>query len=125
MVDFSSLVLTPCQDAFGKPVTVTPKASQPFGQPYPARGIWTVEHLDVPLEDGGTLSSRTLKLGIRLAEFSFSPRQGDWISTVACELPLTYWQGEFQAGANIDFLIDDLHPDGQGGAELILKRVQS
>jgi hypothetical protein len=124
MVDFSGLVLAPAVAVFGKPVTVTPKASQPLAEPYGANGIWTVEQFDVPLDDGGMLSSRRLKLGIRLADFTFAPKQGDWISIAACELPLAYWQGEFEPGANIDLVVDDFQPDGQGGATLILKRVK-
>jgi hypothetical protein len=124
MVDFSGLVLSPNIAVFGKSVTVTPKTSQPLAQPYAANGIWTVEQFDVPLDDGGMLSSQRLKLGIRLADFAFAPKQGDWISTAASDLPLAYWQGEFEPGANLDLVVDDFQPDGQGGATLILKRVK-
>jgi hypothetical protein len=124
-MDFSRLVLGPNISVFGKRVTVTPKASQPNAAPYCVKGIWEVVHVDLVTEDGGNLSSKTLKLGIRLSDFSFAPKKGDWISTPACDLPLVYWQGEFEPGSIIDFLIDDIRPDGQGGATLLLKRVVS
>ena len=122
--DFSRLVLGPSIRAFGRPVTVTPKASQPNAAPYPACGIWTIQVQDVALDDGAVLSTRRLELGIRLRDFQFAPKQGDWISTCAHELPLAYWEGEFDPRANIDLLVDDFRPDGQGGAVLVLKRVK-
>jgi hypothetical protein len=122
-VDFSELVLAPAIATFGKRVTIIPKASQPYAAPYCANGIWTVTQVDLMTEDGGTLSNRTLKFGIRLADFTFVPKKGDWITTPVCELPLGYWEGEFEPNSNIDLVIDDFQPDGQGGATLVLKRV--
>jgi hypothetical protein len=122
-IDFADLVLMPAMTVFSYPVTITPKVSQPNAAPYPARGIWTVTELDVIAEDGGVLSNRTLKFGIALNDFTFAPKQGDWITALAGQLPLGYWQDEFLVGATVDFIIDDVRPDGQGGATLVLKRV--
>lgn len=124
MMNFSSLVLSPAMSVFGSPVTASPIASQPLAAPYSGRGVWTVTNITVMTEDGGNLSSRNIKLGIRLAEWpSPPPSQGDWISTVASYVPLPYWQGILQPTDTLDFVVDDVLPDGQGGAELILKRV--
>lgn len=121
-IDFSALVLAPNLAIFGKSVTVTPKSSQPFAAPYAATGIWTMEHVDVSLEDGSVVSSSRLKFGIRLADFTAVPKQGDWITAAVTDLPLGYWQGDLDPTSAIDLEVADFHPDGQGGATLILKR---
>jgi hypothetical protein len=123
MIDFSALVLAPCMEVFAKPVTVTPTKSQPLAAPYDARGIWHVDNVKIVTEDGGTFSNRTIKLSVLMADFTATPAQGDWISTEAKHLPLAYWQGDIDPNSNIDFVIDDQSPDGQGGASLILKRI--
>lgn len=121
-VDFSRLVLKPAMDTFARRFTVTPVKSDPFGAPYCARGIWTITQADLVLDDGSTMSSRTLKLGIRLCDFPQSPKQGDWITTPVRELPLSYWQGDLDPTADIDLEIVDNQPDGQGGSTLVCKR---
>jgi hypothetical protein len=124
-IDFSSLVLAPAMATFGRPVLITPLRSRPTAAPYPARGIWTVESISIVTEDGGNLSSIKLTFGIRLADFTVAPKQGDWISTTAGNLPLAYWQGDIDPNANVDFIVDDFTPDGQGKAQLIVKRIKS
>lgn len=118
-VDFSGLVLAPAMDAFAKPVTFAPTASQPSVAAFPARGVWSVRHLDVPLDGEGSLSARTLMLGIRLAEFATQPLQGDSV-TITTDDQVTI--PGVAIGTPVNFLIDDVQPDGQGGATLILKR---
>jgi hypothetical protein len=109
---------------FGRPVTVTPLKSQPLAPPYLNRGIWTVTSVDILTEDGGTLSSISLKLGIRLADFVTPPAAGDWFSSLASDLPLAYWQSRVINGnSTVDFIVDVMTPDGQGGAVLTLKMV--
>lgn len=121
-MDFSSLVLAPAMSVFGKPVSILPIASRPLGPSYGARGVWTVSAVSIITEDGGTLSNRSLKFGIRLGEFPAPPKQGDWVSTLVHHLPLGYWEGDIDPNANIDFMVDDVQPDGQGGVTLTLKR---
>lgn len=122
-IDFSRLVLKPAVRTFGKPVRVLPKESQPFAEPYDAHGIWTITQVDIVTEDGGILSNRSLKFGIRLEDFPVPPKQGDLIMSRVCDLPLGYWQGTFEPHSNIDLEITDFQPDGQGGATLIMTRV--
>lgn len=121
-VDFDALVLGPCMTAFSKPIVVMPTKSQRNAPPYGASGIWTITDLDLVLENGENFSNRTLKFGIRLSDYVVAPKQGDTITTSVKYLPLSYWQGDFDPGANIDFLVDDVRADGQGGATLVLKR---
>lgn len=123
-VDFSSLVLAPAMATFAKPVTVTPNASQPNAAPYTARGIWTVQNTSIIGESGNVFSTVNLKLGIRIADYPAAiPAQNDWISSAASDLPLGYWQGQIDPTSVIDFLIDNVTPDGQGGIVLDVKRV--
>jgi hypothetical protein len=121
--DFSGLVLAPAMAAFALPVTITPLVSQKNAAPYAAQGIWTITDLDLVLEDGEAFSNRTLKFGIRLSDYVVAPKQGDWVTSAVKYLPLTYWQGDFDPTSDIDLIVDDVRPDGQGGATLILKRV--
>jgi hypothetical protein len=123
-IDFSSLVLAPAMATFANPVLVTPLASQPNAAPYSARGIWSVQETTIIGEASNTFSTVNITFGIRWAEYpATAPSQGDWISTPAKRLPLGYWQGQIDPEAVIDFVIDDVTPDGQGGAKLWLKRV--
>lgn len=123
-VDFSKLVLAPAMATFAKPVTVTPTASQPNAASYPARGIWTVQNTTIMGESGNVFSTVNLKFGIRFADYPATlPAQGDVITTTAANLPLGYWQGQIDPNAGIDFVIDDVTPDGQGGAVIGVRRV--
>lgn len=123
-VDFSKLVLAPAMATFAKPVTVTPLASQPNAAPYPARGIWSVMSTNILGESGNVFSTVNLKFGIRFADYPIDiPAQGDYISSAASNLPLGYWQGQIDPTTAIDFIIDNVTPDGQGGATIDVKRV--
>lgn len=123
-IDFSALVLAPAMATFAKPVTITPLASQPLAAPYCARGIWSVISTTIIGEMGNPFSTVNLKFGIRWADYpAAAPAQGDWITVAAKDLPLGYWEGQIDPNAAIDFIIDNVTPDGQGGAEMIVKRV--
>lgn len=123
-IDFSSLVLAPAMATFANPVLITPIVSQPNAAPYTARGIWSVYETTIIGEMNNAFSTVNLKIGIRWADFTAAtPVQGDWISTPAKNLPLGYWEGQIDPNANIDFIIDDVTPDGQGGAKLTVKRI--
>lgn len=124
-VDFNSLVLGPCMDAFQKSCTVTPTKSQPMAAPYAARGVFTVDNITVPMDDGGTLSSRVLKYGIKLDEFTVPPLQYDTLTFKVSDLPMGYLKDVLNPAATVDFLVDSDQPDGQGGTTLILKRKPS
>ena len=123
MVDFSALVLGPNMSVFGKPILVTPTTSQPNAIPYPARGVWAVSSSSIMTEAGNMLSTFGLKLSIKMDEFVVPPAQGDWITVAAADLPLGYWQGTLLPNANLDFEVDDITPDGQGAAVLVLSRI--
>jgi len=122
-VDFSSLVLAPAMSIFSRVVTISPVKSRPNEAAYQARGVWKVDNVDIILENGGRFSNRTITLGIRLAEFTVAPVEGDGVSTEVSQLPLGYWQANVDLTFPINFVIDDAFPDGQGGCLLALKRI--
>lgn len=103
-LDFAALVLVPAMATFAQPVTVTPIVSQPGVAAYLARGVYALKPVDIALEGGGLISTQQRMLGIRLADFSTPPAQLDQIA-----MP----QGTF--------VIADIKPDGQGGADLWLR----
>ena len=120
VMDFDRLVLNPCQNSFGKPLTIDPLASIPGASPYTARGIWTVKVVDVILDDGSQLTTRTLEIDVRLSELPILPMQGDQITIIADV------QSEFvgvQIGSPILFQVDDVRIDSGGAAKLLVKRV--
>lgn len=121
-IDFSSLVLGPCMDSFAKEVSITPVKSQPTAAPYDARGVWTVDNINVMTENDTAFSTRTLKFGIKLDEFTVSPEQGDYLSIKAKDLPMGYLRDALDPNAMVSFVVDNDQPDGQGGTVLILKR---
>jgi hypothetical protein len=119
-MNFDALVLGPAQNSFSKPLTISPLASIPGTTPYVARGIWTVRVVDVILDDGSQLTTRTLEIDVRLSELPVLPMQGDQITIVADV------QSEFSGvsiGSPILLQIDDVRLDSGGAAKLLVKRV--
>ncbi|MGS0625946.1 head-tail joining protein [Ralstonia sp. VS2407] len=111
MIDFAALALGPGIVAFGRPVTVTPLASTPPKPPFDTSGVWSKRNVDVPLIEGGSVNTVTITLGIRLSDWAVMPVQGMAISVPAAG----FYPDEGM------FWIDDVDPDGQGGAMLTLK----
>lgn len=112
MIDFAALALGPGIAAFGRPVTVTPLPAQPPVAPFQATGIWTVRNTNVEVMGGETVNTVDITLGIRLSDWALPPRPRMQVRVPAAgSLPDegTLW-------------IDDIDPDGQGGATLTLKR---
>jgi hypothetical protein len=110
---------------FGKPLIVTPTKSNPNAAEYTVSGIFTITSVSIPTDDGGFMSSVSLKCGVRMADFAVPVVQGDWITVAVGDLPLGYWQGTIDPTIDLDFSIFDSTPDGQGGMLLTLKRVTS
>ena len=106
MIDWGALVLSPVMDVFAQPIVVTPTVSQPSVQPYPAQGVFKAEEASIPLEDGEIVATTVYTLGIRLSDY-----------------PIPIVPEDQLAVAGFTFAIDQLHPDGQGGATLTLKRL--
>jgi hypothetical protein len=103
VIDFD-LVLAPAMAAFAQSITLTPTVSQPGAPAYAARGVFDFKAVEIPLDDGTFHSTNQPTLGIRLADYAVAPKQGDLLS-----MP----QGNYQ--------IADVVPDGQGGADLLLR----
>ena len=70
------------------------------------RGIFDANHTSIGIHDGVTYSTVAPMLGIRLADFQSSLVQRD----------------RFEI-ENVLYEVLDIKPDGQGGAELTLRRV--
>lgn len=103
-IDWNALVLGPCEDTFGVPVTITPVKSMPGAPAYAARGIWTSRTVEIPMDDGTVIRSNNMDVGIRISEFPACPIKGDGVQI---------------NGAN--YTIYDVQIDGQGGAKLVVK----
>ena len=107
MIDFAALVLGPAMAVFGQAITVTPTRSQPGAAAYAARGVYASKPVAIPIEGTDDVHQTVQPtLGIRLADFATVPVQGDGIAMAG--------------GA---FVIFNVIPDGQGGADLVLRSV--
>lgn len=101
-VDFDRLVLAPCMRHLGR---VDVQYTAPQGQAVGRRGIFSREHQIALDGDNAAHSADVPMLGIRLSEWDPAPVQGGTIVVPG--------QGQFQ--------VFDVQPDGEGGAELILR----
>lgn len=107
MIDFDSLVLGPCMDAFAEPVVYQPAIGVPFqvtavfDQAYRPVDSLSIEGID-PMH---VTASRPC-LGVRLSAFPVQPDQADLVTVRGVQ----YWVQEVLA-------------DGQGGARLTLNVV--
>lgn len=82
-VNFSKLVYLPMQDMFGRPITVTPLASQPGKAAYGARGIYNTVPVDVMGSDGSVFSDQRTIIDILEEEFAVLPMKLDRIDVPA------------------------------------------
>jgi hypothetical protein len=119
-MNFSDLVLGPCMNAFGVPITVAPVKSMPGQRIYgsqpdkPLRGVWSSKPVVIETSTGYHSTNQPI-LGIRLADFDAIGKayieQGDFLSL----------DGDV---AGISWEVVDIKPDGQGGAEMELRLVR-
>lgn len=107
VIDFDRLVLAPLMSVFGKPIVVTPTASQPGVSPYLARGDLRIQNIDMPLQDG-IMSVQVITIGLRKADFLVFVQPGDGLNV-----------------AGVDYIVDDTDDDPQGHSIITLKRVQA
>lgn len=89
---------------FSDPIAFTPAASQPGAAPFLARGVFAVKQVTVKT-DQGEFTDQQPTLGIRLADYPVPPKQGDNLLRTGM-----VWN------------VYDVQPDGQGGADLVLKQ---
>lgn len=107
MIDFDALVLAPAMLVFGEPATFLPDG----GPAAEVSGVFEAAHKLVEVDPGDNsnytvgVSSTAPALGIRLQDFPSAPEQGDGLRV-----------------RGLDYVIIDIHPDGHGGAHLILQR---
>lgn len=100
-VDFDKLVNKPLSRIFGQTVAYTPPSG---GDPVSASGVWWKAHQTVETDGESNFSSTAPTLGIRLSEWPVAPIQ--------------YGQVEVDGQS---YKIEEVQPDGEGGAKLILK----
>lgn len=77
-INFSTAVYLPCQETFGRPITVVPLASRPGTKPYVSRGHYDTRAVEVLTGDGPLADQETV-LYIREVEFEVVPAQRDQI----------------------------------------------
>lgn len=113
-VDFSTMVYLPAFDAFARPVTIFPIASQPGAPSYSARGIYDTRPADVIAEDNSIYSDQQTILDIREAEFAILPVQFDRVT-----IPV-----DVDAGPGVgDFEVADADTNGGGETTLLLRKI--
>jgi hypothetical protein len=111
-IDFASNVYAKAQDIFGRPITVTPLASQPGNPAYQARGIYSTEPQDDLAEEGTVFSDQRTVVDILEKEFPIPILQGDHIS-----IPAT---GAIPAAG--DFFVIEVKSIDGGETSLALRR---
>lgn len=116
-VNWSQNLYLPCQNVFGRPVTITPVKSQPGAPAYQARGIYNTVDIDVQTEDGAILSDQRTILDIRLAEYAIHPIQEDLIDIPDDPVSGVPAEGQFD--------VQDVDDNGGGEYTLTLRRVKS
>lgn len=103
-LDFAGLVLRPAMMAFSRAVVAT----APGGDPFTARGDFRNEAAEVETVEGYHSTTEPV-LRVRLA---------DWTDPPVQDMTLVI------AGVDgVAFTIDDVQPDGEGGARLLLKKI--
>jgi hypothetical protein len=114
-LDMSSLVKVWAIDVFGRPVIVTPIASQPGVGAYQRRGYLGYKDLEVLLDDGTALVTQQAYLDIRERDFAVLPRQRDQINIPADGL--TEARGLFEVVSSTD--------DGGGMINLVIRKFEA
>ena len=99
-------VLEACKRTFGAEVFHTPAAG---GGPHSRTGIFNDKYLAVDVQTGFMVSTSQPNLGIKLADWTPAPLQGD---TLTIDANAT---GDFET-----YKVQTIEPDGEGGATLLL-----
>jgi hypothetical protein len=114
-VNFSTNLYSPEQDQFGRPIMVTPIASQPSGGSYQNRGIYDSGPINILLDDGSIFSDQRTIVDICAAEYPVPPQQQDQIS-----IPYDPASGLPDLGS---FEITNVIDNGGGELTLELKKI--
>ena len=114
-VNFSIAVYLPCQELFGRPVTITPVASQPGAPAYTNRGIFGTGPVNVDMEDASVFSDQDTILDIRDDEYPVLPEQGDTVDIDEDPTSLRHREGKF--------IVSNRWYNGGGEITLQLKKI--
>lgn len=110
-IDLDALVNGPVQDLFAEAVTYAPLVSAPQREPFATRGTFDRDHEvifeEIAKSENNAPGHSTFApvLGVRLAELDLEPKQGDEVTI-----------------RGIVYRVWDVHGDGDGWADLILKK---
>lgn len=115
-VNMSIAVYLPCQELFGRPVTVNPKASIPGGSAYQNRGIFDSGPVSIDGEDASIISDQDSILDIRDDDYSTLPEQGDEIEIDEDPASLRHREGVF--------MVANRWYNGGGEITLQLKKIR-
>ena len=105
------------QNAFGRPITVNPVASQPGQLSYPARGIYNSGLQNYLLEDASLMAEQQTIIDVEADEFTVPPAQNDIIT-----IPAEPVSGLAALG---DFQVTSATHNGAGEITLQLKKIVS
>ncbi len=100
-IDWDGNVLAPLFDIFGQAVTYAPAA----GASFPITGVFDEAYREVDLAGGMAVTTDMPVMGVRLAEFTVPPAQGDTLTVDSL---------------NWVFIVKECRPDGHGYAKLML-----
>jgi hypothetical protein len=116
-VNFSVALYDIEQDTYGRPITVSPIASQPGGGSYQGRGIYDSGPINILLDDGSIFADQRTIVDIRGDEYAVPPQQQDQIS-----IPYDPLSGLADLGS---FEITNVIDNGGGELTLELKKIVS
>ena len=112
-INFSQDVYAHTYAVFARPVTFTPKVSQPAQPAYVGRGIYTTQPTDIEMESTAIFSDAVTILDVLESEFVVVPLQGD-------ELFIPEHIGIPAAG---NFEVFDVDTNGGGETTLALRKI--
>jgi len=112
VIDFKTLVDGPVLDQFAQPVTIERTRSAPGTPAVAARGIFDADH-DLVMDEvaqsetnAAGHSTRAPVIAVSTHQLGFEPEQGDHVVI-----------------GSVRYRVWDIHPDGDGWADLILRKV--
>ncbi|SRR6266478_2822335 len=113
-INTSQQVYVYSYNTFGRPVTFTPKMSQPTALAFLGRGIYSTQPIDVLAEDNSTFSDTRTILDVLEQEFLVVPITGDLLNIPASN------EGMPALG---DFEVIETKSNGGGETSLSLRKI--
>jgi hypothetical protein len=118
-IDLARLTLAPAMRLFGAAVLY----ATPDAPGFVLRAVFDRAHVEVFSADGIPVSTIRAQLGVRMASFpaGIVPAQGDHVQVALFGARHVDHAAPPPAGVTLhDYLVQDVQPDAEGGAVLIL-----